>query len=710
MKAAVMQLESLVPGDGWVGIMSQWVAWKVLHLPRFLEPEGQPFWLWRRGARAPKGLKAIAGIGYKRSSAQARVLCARWNLPYIALEDGFLRSSSLGVEGDTPMSMVVDPIGIHYLADRPSLLENLLQAPEQFDAQELATAQALIQLMRQTGIGKYNNAPDLPPQQAPGRERPLVLVVDQTYGDFSIPGGGLCEADFVRMLDCALAENPYADVRVRIHPDCLRGHKKSCLLDAARARGVALETRSVSWASLARQARRVYVGTSQAGLEALILGVPVTCFGLPFYAGWGLTDDRMPIPRRQARPTLRQLVAAAYIRYCRYVDPLTGQLTDVLTVARQLARQKAQDSEFAGPLVVLGVKRHKQHNVRRFLGSRWGRLRFAEDSPELLGRLAEEGARLVVWAGREPPGLAVRAQAYGVPLWRIEDGFLRSSGLGALNAPAMSLVLDRHGIHFDPASDSDLFRCLQGREYSPQVLAEAAQLRERIVASGVSKYNLKGPTPRLGAAPGQRCILVPGQVEDDAAVLRSCPQPWGNLQLLEAVRQRAPDAFIVYKPHPDVEAGKRVGALARDQVLGFANQIIEYGDIGALYPQVDELHTFSSTAGFEALLRGITVHTYGQPFYAGWGLTHDRLHLAQRTRRLHLDELVAATLLDYARYADCQHHLPCDAWHALAQLQQQPRNALAPHVLPPSLGHYFRIMLGVRHRLAAPQSKDPTHA
>lgn len=425
-----LHTEPLVDGPGWVGIMSQWVAWKVLHLPTFLSPEGRPFWLWRRGFKAPKGLKAIAGIGYKNSSAQARLLCERWQLPYIALEDGFLRSSSLGVEGDTPLSMVVDPIGIHYLADRPSLLENLLQQPAQLTAAELQTAHELIALMRNTGIGKYNNAPDLDAEDSLGQSTPLVLVVDQTYGDFSISGGGLCEADFVRMLDAALTENPGADVRVRIHPDCLTGYKKSCLLEVARARGVPLESRPLSWASLARRAQRVYVGTSQAGLEALIQGIPVTCFGAPFYAGWGLTDDRLPIPRRQAHPNLEQLVATAYIRYCRYVDPLTGQLTDVMTIARHLARQKAQDTAFAGPITVLGVKRHKQHAVRPFLRSRWGRLSFASDHPELLPRIAAEGGKLAVWAAREPIDLQARATAHNVPLWRIDDGFLRAPGLG----------------------------------------------------------------------------------------------------------------------------------------------------------------------------------------------------------------------------------------------------------------------------------------
>ena len=702
---AAVALQALVDGPGWVGIMSQWVAWKVLHLPQFLGPEGPPFWLWRRGSKAPKGLKAIAGIGYKQSSAQARVLCQRWGLPYIALEDGFLRSSSLGIEGDTPMSMVVDPIGIHYLADRPSLLENILQQPEALTEHELECAHALISLMRSTGIGKYNNAQDLPADDPLGRERPLVLVVDQTAGDYSIPGGGLCEADYVRMLDVALAEHPDADVRVRIHPDCLGGQKPSCLLAAAQARGVPLEARPVAWASLAKRAQRVYVGTSQAGLEALIQGVAVTCFGLPFYAGWGLTDDRMPIPRRQARPSLEQLVAAAYIRYCRYVDPLTGQLTDALTVARQLARKKARDTEFAGPTTVLGVKRHKQHNIRRFFASRWGQLRFTVDSPQLVQQVAAENGRLLVWAAREPASLAERARQQGVPIWRVEDGFMRSTGLGVSNSPALSLVLDRGGIHYDAASDSDLEWLLLNTDFDDASLAEAAQLRAQIVASGTSKFNLRsGPIPPLLGQPGQTRVLVVGQVEDDASALCSGGGAGCNLRLLQRVRAQLPDAWIIYKPHPDVEAGKRQGQVAPALLTGLADQVLGGVDIASLYGQVDALHTLSSTAGFEALLRGVPVVTYGTPFYAGWGLTHDHQLLPRRTRRLTLDQLVAGALMRYASYADVQQDLPCDAWHALACLSMPRPARLAEHRRVAPLLNYSRTMLGCGRPLAP--SKD----
>jgi len=672
--------ESLVEGPGWIGIMSQWILWRVLHLSELLGPEGTAHWLWHRGETAPKGLKAIAGIGYKSSSDHARVLCKRWGLPYIALEDGFLRSSSLGVEGDTPLSMVVDPIGIHYLAERPSLLENLLQQPEQITAAELETTRELIALMRHSGIGKYNNAPDLAEDDPLGRERPLVLVVDQTYGDFAISGGGLHESDFIRMLDAALAENPGSDVRVRIHPDCVAGYKRSCLLEAAKQRGVTLEARQLSWSSLARRAQRVYVGTSQAGLEALILGVPVTCFGAPFYAGWGLTDDRLPVPRRRARPTLEQLVATAYIRYCRYVDPLTGGNTDVLTVAKQLARQKRQDTEFAGAVTVVGAPHRLQPTLRRFLGSRWGKLMFAEDRTGLVEEVAARQGKLLAWTAKAPDDLARRAAARGVRFARLAEGVLPTP-TAAKDSRLASLRVDWDGSLSDPSGTAALESCLLEASFEPELLAEARRLRERIVGRSAPIIASAAKLPS-----GSRCVLVLGEAKvGDIAVTDAVE---ADLALLRSVRQLAPDARVLYMPHPSMAPHLHwhLGHIQRQ-----AERILAPAGLAALLPQVDEVHTRTSLLGFEALLHGKRVVTHGAPFYAGWGLTDD-LSIPRRTRSRTLDELVAATLLLQPRYVDPRTGLPCDAWHVLVRLPKTGAARPQP-LLQQRLRKYLGAML-----------------
>ncbi|MFT6213314.1 MAG: capsular polysaccharide export protein, partial [Alphaproteobacteria bacterium] len=70
----------------------------------------------------------------------------------------------------------------------------------------------------------------------------------------------------------------------------------------------------------------VYLISSLSGVEALIRGVKVTTLGVPFYAGWGLTDDRVyNIPRRDRKISLLQLVYCLYLKYPTYLaDPDNG--------------------------------------------------------------------------------------------------------------------------------------------------------------------------------------------------------------------------------------------------------------------------------------------------------------------------------------------------------------------------------------------------
>jgi len=64
----------------------------------------------------------------------------------------------------------------------------------------------------------------------------------------------------------------------------------------------------------------------------------------------------------------------------------------------------------------------------------------------------------------------------------------------------------------------------------------------------------------------------------------------------------------------------------------------------------DRLDTVSSLSGFEALLRGKKVTTYGSPFYAGWGLTHDHAEFPRRGRQRALEELAYLALVEYSHY------------------------------------------------------------
>ncbi len=164
-------------------------------------------------------------------------------------------------------------------------------------------------------------------------------------------------------------------------------------------------------------------------------------------------------------------------------------------------------------------------------------------------------------------------------------------------------------------------------------------------------------------------MLVPGQVEDDRAVTSGGALS-SNLELLRRARAVVgPEAYLIYKPHPDVMAGHRRGRISDSEMVALADSVETTSAMPALIAMVDELHVNSSLAGFEALLRGKAVTVHGVPFYAGWGLTTDLGPVpARRTARRTLDEVIAAALLLYPRYLDPETGLPCAAEVLVRQL------------------------------------------
>ncbi len=332
--------------------------------------------------------------------------------------------------------------------------------------------------------------------------------------------------------------------------------------------------------------------------------------------------------------------------------------------------QHVGDAETAGVTHVLGVHRWKDFHVEPFLAGRRTRLTYAMDAPTALERQRTQGGRIVVWASREPEGLAERCAAQGASLVRMEDGFLRSVGLGANLEPPSSLVLDSRGVYYDPGRPSDLEHILATAGFTPDLKAQAAQLRTLITGAQLSKYNVGSSDvrPLFADAGGRRRVLVPGQVENDASVLRGGGAIRDNLGLLKAARAARPDAFIVYKTHPDVEAGLRPGRIDSNEVLQYADVIASKASIAHLLDEVQEVHTLTSLCGFEALLKGVGVATHGLPFYAGWGLTEDAEHCTRRQRRLELDELVAGVLILYPRYVHRPSLWPCGPLEVVRQL------------------------------------------
>ncbi len=336
-----------------------------------------------------------------------------------------------------------------------------------------------------------------------------------------------------------------------------------------------------------------------------------------------------------------------------YHSPFDGRPISALEAVELLGQWRRLIDGNRDIAAVVGIANWKRPTVDGLLWNGSTGPRYAKRLPASVG----SGDCVAAWIARSSPAAQdeiVRAKA---AVAEIEDGMIRGPGLGANCVPPLSLVVDRSGIYFDPSKPSDLELILESAEIDAKQLDRAARLRRRIVEFGISKYD-SGRHPGRKAA-GERQVLVVGQVEDDRSVI-SGGGGQSNLKLLERARQCEPDAWLIYRPHPDVEAGHRKGHVPQETALRFANEVERAGSIADLIDAVDEVHCITSLAGFEALLRDKAVTTHGVPFYAGWGLTRDLAPIpARRTRRRSIDELVAAALILYPRYIDPVTRLPC---------------------------------------------------
>lgn len=586
----------------------------------------------------------IAIWGQSPTSHRGETVSEYTGADCLYFEDALLRSLHPGrVSKEPPAGLMIDSKAPHFDPSAPSDLETLLASHPLDDTALLNRARGAIERIKEAHLTKYCATETDQPLPAPG----YILVIDQTRGDASVtasaPGEGIAESRFREMLIMAQEEHPGCPVLIKTHPETQHGAREGYFGPDDETDRVSLYSEPVSPWQLFEGAVGVYTFSSQLGFEAIYAGHKPRVFGQPFYAGWGLTTDEYPVPRRHRQLTRAQLFAAAMILYPTWYDPYGDQLCELEDVIEQLAAQTCSWREDRHGWTAHGMRLWKRKPLQGFFGS---------EKPLIFDRIRDDRPAMV-WASKSGPEGATR----------VEDGFLRSRGLGAELVPPLSLVCDDLGIYYDPTQESRLERLIAERAtLRPDQDLRADRLIQSLRALGLSKYNLGGDLP--GLPQGHR-ILVPGQVEDDASIVTGTSEVATNLDLFKATRAANPDAVIIYKPHPDVEAGLRIGAIEQD----IADLTLPHADMAALLEEIDEVWTMTSLTGFEALIRGKKVTTFGAPFYAGWGLTTDLGDIPKRRRaEPTLQGLVHATLIDYPRYRDPVTGLPCAVEVAMERL------------------------------------------
>ncbi|PKA39988.1 beta-3-deoxy-D-manno-oct-2-ulosonic acid transferase [Rhizobium sullae] len=325
----------------WKTFMYDWFPDKeIIFAPTGLWPiEFDINWKWR----ILSDRRAEVMAWQYKGLPQLKDFCASKNIPFHYVEDGFIRSVSLGALETPPMSLSFDRQDMYFNARGPTDLETLLSTYDfDADADLLRSAQTLLGKLLSTGLSKYNTGADVSIEQIYGPKiGKRVLVIGQVEGDASIAYGSRGKYNNNDLVRLAHLENPGAQIIYKPHPQVLRGITKPAS-DPNLVRGICtVLDQDISLAHSFRTIDHIYTITSLAGFEALMRGLKVTTIGCPFYSGWGLTDDRQLSRRRKRKLTIVQLFAGAYILYPKYFDPIAKEYIDIERAIDLLAEMKA---------------------------------------------------------------------------------------------------------------------------------------------------------------------------------------------------------------------------------------------------------------------------------------------------------------------------------------------------------------------------------
>ncbi len=537
------------------------------------------------------------------------------------------------------LSILLDDLSLNYDAISPGRLDSII--PKSLTEEQLSRIQSLILLWQKSKISKYNYARefegDLP-------ER-YVLIALQAQ-DLSVDrSGGTVVKD---MIVAALQQNPACTAIVCFQNKLSNEHAPGCLnqsfyKDNSR---IQLITKNMHPVRLIKQAEAIYTYSSSIGFEGLLWGKNVHTFTPSFFSGRGLTEDRHNSTVTPKPLSLEYLVYAVLVDYYQYTDPETESFCEIERILEWLGLQRRMRERFPVTIYALGISIHKKPVVRDyFQGCNVHFCNKVSEIPSL--------ATVAYWSRKYDADMA---NCNASQIIHLEDGFIRSVGLGADLVRPLSWVMDKVGIYFDATQPSEQEMLLLTSEFDEDLLNRAQTIRQQLVTHALTKYNVgsdgwQKPDQSLTQnGHRQKFILVPGQVESDASLAYGAPGIKRNVDLLRAVKESNPEAYVIYKPHPDVVAGLRYAGQNEENAETWCDEVVVDVAMGDLLLQVDEVHTLTSLTGFEALLRGKKVTCYGQPFYSGWGLTHDKIPVVRRERKLSLDALVAGVLILYPVY------------------------------------------------------------
>jgi capsule polysaccharide export protein KpsC/LpsZ len=252
------------------------------------------------------------------------------------------------------------------------------------------------------------------------------------------------------------------------------------------------------------------------------------------------------------------------------------------------------------------------------------------------------------------------SKIFNIKISRVEDGYLRSFYLGKEHNQANSLVIDNESLHFDKNGKSIIHELIS-EEIDEKITNQHAEYfikfcKNNFITkySAINKTHLKTIEQINNLFPAANFIGVVGQKPNDKSMIYGNPKSYSNFSIFYKALKENKDSIIIFKQHPDVVDNSLTDILVKLFCI-FSKRTFFIKDkfLSPIYfiNRSNVIYTISSTIGFEALIHDKKTVVFGTPFYAGYGLTEDRVKIERKKKLITKEQLIYNYIYRYCKYS-----------------------------------------------------------
>ena len=268
--------------------------------------------------------------------------------------------------------------------------------------------------------------------------------------------------------------------------------------------------------------------------------------------------------------------------------------------------------------------------------------------------------KIYIWGYEIGHWALLVSKVFNIKISRVEDGYLRSFDLGKEHNQANSLVIDNESLHFDKNGKSIIHELIS-EEIDEKITNQHAEYfikfcKNNFITkySAINKKHLDTIEQINILFPAANFVGVVGQKPNDKSMIYGNPKSYSNFSIFYKALKENKDSLILFKQHPDV-----VGNLLTDILIRlfciFSKRTFFINDkfLSPIYfiNKSNVIYTISSTIGFEALIHDKKTVVFGTPFYAGYGLTEDRVKIKRKKKLITKEQLIYNYIYRYCKYS-----------------------------------------------------------